>query len=128
MSVRGGNHRRTRGGWKPRAVKSSPRSMRSPWPPRKRYRRKFRWTYNRLEILVVIVLLLGLGGYQLVTKGSQGFVTERPQGAYAAPFRNCAAARAAGETPIFRDHPRWGDHLDADGDGRACEPIPTVDR
>jgi hypothetical protein len=40
------------------------------------------------------------------------------------PFRNCDAARAAGPTPIFRGHPRWGDHLDADGDGRACEPMP----
>lgn len=36
-------------------------------------------------------------------------------------FRNCAAARAAGRTPIIAGQPGYGRHLDRDGDGRACE-------
>lgn len=37
-------------------------------------------------------------------------------------FRNCAAARAAGAAPLYRGRPGYGSHLDADGDGVACEP------
>jgi hypothetical protein len=36
-------------------------------------------------------------------------------------FRNCAAARAAGATPVRRGDPGYGPHLDRDGDGRGCE-------
>jgi Excalibur calcium-binding domain len=37
------------------------------------------------------------------------------------PFRNCAAARAAGAAPLRRGQPGYAYHLDADGDGIACE-------
>jgi hypothetical protein len=37
------------------------------------------------------------------------------------PFRNCAAARAAGAAPLHRGQPGYAYHLDADGDGIACE-------
>ncbi|WP_415179368.1 excalibur calcium-binding domain-containing protein [Parasphingorhabdus sp.] len=36
-------------------------------------------------------------------------------------YPNCAAARAAGPTPIFRGQRGYGKHLDGDGDGIACE-------
>lgn len=36
-------------------------------------------------------------------------------------YSNCAAARAAGVTPIYRGQPGYGSHLDRDGDGKACE-------
>ena len=36
-------------------------------------------------------------------------------------YPNCAAARAAGVTPIYRGQPGYGTHLDRDGDGKACE-------
>jgi hypothetical protein len=45
--------------------------------------------------------------------------TEPPQ---SAPFRTCAAARAAGAAPIYRGEPGYGAHLDRDDDGIACEP------
>ncbi|HKX77716.1 MAG TPA: excalibur calcium-binding domain-containing protein [Novosphingobium sp.] len=41
-------------------------------------------------------------------------------GAY---FRSCAAARAAGASPLYRGQPGYGPHLDRDGDGVACEPM-----
>jgi hypothetical protein len=69
-----------------------------------------------MKLAIFLLFILFVAGYQLLTKGKLETGS--------APFRNCAAARAAGPTPIFRDHPRWGDHLDADGDGRACEPLP----
>ncbi|MGF9763378.1 excalibur calcium-binding domain-containing protein [Microvirga sp. 0TCS3.31] len=37
------------------------------------------------------------------------------------PFRNCAAARAAGAAPLHRGQPGYAYHLDADSDGIACE-------
>mgnify|MGYP001182299696 CR=1 FL=1 len=40
----------------------------------------------------------------------------------AAPFRNCAAARAAGAAPVHAGDPGYGEHLDGDGDGIGCEP------
>jgi hypothetical protein len=40
-----------------------------------------------------------------------------------APFRNCAAARAAGAAPVYRGDPGYGAHLDADDDGAGCEPL-----
>ncbi len=37
-------------------------------------------------------------------------------------YRNCGEARAAGATPLYRGQPGYGDHMDGDGDGVACEP------
>ncbi|MGA1850453.1 excalibur calcium-binding domain-containing protein [Sphingobium sp. HT1-2] len=37
-------------------------------------------------------------------------------------YRNCREARAAGAAPIYRGRPGFGDHMDGDGDGIACEP------
>lgn len=37
-------------------------------------------------------------------------------------FRNCREARAAGVTPLYRGQPGYGEHMDGDGDGIACEP------
>lgn len=37
-------------------------------------------------------------------------------------YPNCDAARATGNAPIFAGQPGYRSELDADGDGRACEP------
>ena len=37
-------------------------------------------------------------------------------------YRNCKEARAAGVTPLYRGQPGYGEHMDGDGDGIACEP------
>ncbi|MFO1147822.1 MAG: excalibur calcium-binding domain-containing protein [Alsobacter sp.] len=39
-------------------------------------------------------------------------------------FPTCAAARAAGYSNIPRGAPGYAPHLDRDGDGIACEPLP----
>ncbi|MEU0160012.1 excalibur calcium-binding domain-containing protein [Streptomyces sp. NPDC006261] len=39
-------------------------------------------------------------------------------------YENCDAAEDATVTPLFPGDPGYGDHLDADGDGIACEPDP----
>ncbi|ORB67160.1 calcium-binding protein [Mycolicibacterium tusciae] len=36
-------------------------------------------------------------------------------------YRNCAAARDAGVTPILQGQDGYAEHLDRDGDGVACE-------
>ncbi|MFG2720841.1 excalibur calcium-binding domain-containing protein [Streptomyces sp. NPDC048416] len=42
-------------------------------------------------------------------------------GGSSASYQNCAAARAAGVTPLHRGDPGYAAHLDRDGDGVACE-------
>lgn len=42
-------------------------------------------------------------------------------GAGSVYYKNCAAAKAAGATPVRRGDPGYGKHLDRDGDGVACE-------
>ncbi len=37
-------------------------------------------------------------------------------------YRNCREARAAGAAPLYRGEPGYGEHMDGDGDGIACEP------
>ena len=39
----------------------------------------------------------------------------------AAYFRNCSAARAAGQAPLYRGEPGYRSALDRDNDGVACE-------
>lgn len=45
----------------------------------------------------------------------------KPQPPAAVYYKNCAAARAAGVTPLYRGQPGYGSHLDRDNDGVACE-------
>lgn len=44
-----------------------------------------------------------------------------PPAPVTAPFKNCAAARAAGAAPVHRGEPGYGPHLDRDNDGIGCE-------
>lgn len=67
------------------------------------------------------------GGYHChrAGNGSRGSTPNRtPQplvGSRDRAFANCAAARAAGATPVRRGEPGYGPHLDRDGDGIGCE-------
>ncbi len=38
------------------------------------------------------------------------------------PYKNCNDARAHGDAPVYSSNPRYGLHLDRDGDGVGCEP------
>lgn len=48
---------------------------------------------------------------------------EQPRGLLSpsTAYSNCAAARAAGAAPLQRGEPGYGEHLDRDNDGIACE-------
>jgi hypothetical protein len=48
-------------------------------------------------------------------------VTSAPAAGVTTPFKNCAAAKAAGAAPVRIGDPGYGAHLDGDGDGVACE-------
>lgn len=37
-------------------------------------------------------------------------------------YINCDEARSSDDAPLYRGDPGYGDHLDRDGDGVACEP------
>lgn len=40
------------------------------------------------------------------------------------PYRDCAAARAAGAAPLRRGEPGYAPWLDSDQDGVGCERVP----
>jgi hypothetical protein len=48
--------------------------------------------------------------------------TPRAPVSVSAPYRSCAAARAAGAAPLYRGDPGYSPNLDRDNDGIACEP------
>ncbi|MCC5611654.1 excalibur calcium-binding domain-containing protein [Nostoc sp. CHAB 5834] len=37
-------------------------------------------------------------------------------------YEGCNEVRAAGKAPLYRGNPGYGEHMDGDGDGVACEP------
>lgn len=50
--------------------------------------------------------------------GSGGYSSDdSSSGGVSVYYRNCAAARAAGATPVRRGEPGYGRHLDRDGNG-----------
>lgn len=53
------------------------------------------------------------------TQTGRRYSTEARSDVY---YRNCKEARAAGVTPLYRGQPGYGEHMDGDGDGVACEP------
>ena len=48
---------------------------------------------------------------------------ERPSArARSRPYRNCTEARAADDAPLYVGEPGYGEHMDGDHHGIACEP------
>ena len=77
----------------------------------------------RTLFALYIVICLGVIGWF----GGAYVVQQRPALFAAIPqpptyYRNCAAAHAAGVYSISRGAPGYRSALDADNDGRACEP------
>ncbi|MGW5064570.1 excalibur calcium-binding domain-containing protein [Streptomyces cyaneofuscatus] len=50
--------------------------------------------------------------------------SDEPEASPSPSYENCDAAEEATVTPLIPGDPGYGDHLDADGDGIACEPDP----
>ena len=65
------------------------------------------------------------GEYHCHRGGSSSLTPAKRLGALAGgsdrPFANCSEARAAGAAPVRVGDPRYGRHLDRDGDGVGCE-------
>ncbi|MFC6663000.1 excalibur calcium-binding domain-containing protein [Deinococcus multiflagellatus] len=76
----------------------------------------------------VTVTVQRTGQFIITTEKGTGTAGSRKPVATPAPapqpapyYRSCAAARAAGVTPLRLGQPGYGRHLDRDGDGVACE-------
>lgn len=48
--------------------------------------------------------------------------SDEPEASPSPSYENCDAAEEAGDAPLYTGDPGYGDHLDRDGDGVACEP------
>ena len=86
---------------------------------RPRHGRAFGETVLSLSLLTFLVVLGSEWGGP--ARPVETLLRDRPV-AVSRPFRNCAAARAAGAAPVYRGDPGYGEHLDADSDGIGCEP------
>ncbi|SMB80121.1 excalibur calcium-binding domain-containing protein [Deinococcus hopiensis] len=77
----------------------------------------------------VTVVVQANGQFAITAEKGQAVAPNRGKGTAApakgpttpAPYRSCAAARAAGVTPLRRGQPGYSAALDRDGDGVACE-------
>jgi len=96
----------------------------------RRLRRRFSSSSGRArglrlsEWLVVVVMVAAAIAYGRGDLEPGALLTQAqalaPQAVY---YPNCAAARAAGQGPMPREHPGYRPPLDADNDGWACEPV-----
>lgn len=59
-----------------------------------------------------------------VTGPEEDGTTPRDEPEASPSYENCDAARDAGVAPLYKGQPGYGDHLDREGDGIACEPDP----
>ncbi len=72
---------------------------------------------QRLFRLFWTIAVVAIGAAAL----SKVAATKRVDMTFVGVPRDCAAARAAGLTAILRGSAHYSPHLDADGDGIACE-------
>jgi hypothetical protein len=89
----------------------------------RRHQRGLAWGrfLRRLRGVTPILLLLGLAGALGVGSLLPGRAAAPGLGAPAVAPRSCSEARALGIAPMRRGQPGYAPHLDADGDGIACE-------
>ena len=89
---------------------------------RRRYRRQRLIRRFGLAALVAVASLVSAGAFLSYAPSlSFGSSPSVAQVRNFGPFRNCDAARAAGAAPMRWGQPGYAPHLDADGDGIACE-------
>ena len=68
---------------------------------------------------LVVLTFLGVYNFPPVT---QEEVTARDAVEQSVHYSGCNEVRAAGKAPLNRGDPGYGEHMDGDGDGVACEP------
>ena len=74
-----------------------------------------------LKTAAPLVVLTFLGVYNLPAV-TQEEVTARDAVEQSVHYSGCNEVRAAGKAPLHRGDPGYGEHMDGDGDGVACEP------
>lgn len=78
------------------------------------------WMMRQKSSLIIGALVVGVAGGVVLRDPTPAARSEGASWSY----RNCNDAGAAGAAPIHRDQPGYGAHMDRDGDGIACEPLP----
>ena len=68
---------------------------------------------------LVVLTFLGVYNFPAVT---QEEVAARDAVEQSIHYSGCNEVRAADKAPLYRGDPGYGEHMDGDGDGVACEP------
>lgn len=96
------------------------------WRPQQSRNLKRTTTFHTFLRYAVYAVVLGLGtafGVQAYEnyKIRQAALTALPHDFV---FSGCDDVRARGLAPLSVGEPGYGEHMDGDGDGQACEPYP----
>jgi hypothetical protein len=76
--------------------------------------------YTFLKTAAPLVALTFIGVYNLPPV-TQAEVEARDAVEKSIHYNGCNTVRAAGKAPLYRGDPGYGEHMDGDGDGIACE-------
>lgn len=68
---------------------------------------------------LVVLTFLAVYNFPAVTKEE---IAARDAVERSVHYSGCNEVRAAGKAPLYRGSPGYGEHMDGDGDGIACEP------
>jgi hypothetical protein len=68
---------------------------------------------------LVVLTFLAVYNFPAVTEEE---IAARDAGEQSVHYSGCNEVRAAGKAPLTRGNPGYGEHMDGDGDGVACEP------
>ena len=74
-----------------------------------------------LKTAAPLMVLTFLGVYNLPAI-TQEEVEARDAVEQSVHYSGCNEVREAGKDPLYRGDPGYGEHMDGDGDGIACEP------
>ncbi len=70
---------------------------------------------------LVVLTFLGVYNFPPVTRQE---LAARDAVERSIHYSGCKEVRAAGKAPLYRGQPGYGEHMDGDHDGIACEPYP----
>jgi Excalibur calcium-binding domain len=76
-------------------------------------------SFLKIAAPLVVLTFLGVYNFPAVTEeeiAAQGAVEQSVH------YSGCNEVRALGKAPLYRGDPGYGEHMDGDGDGIACEP------
>ncbi|WP_411290960.1 excalibur calcium-binding domain-containing protein [Sphingorhabdus sp.] len=75
-------------------------------------------SFLKIAAPLVVLTFLGVYNFPAVTEEE---IAARDAVEQSVHYSGCREVRAADKAPLYRGDPGYGEHMDGDGDGIACE-------